>query len=100
MHSNEWWHQIPIKYQKPTAEAVVWSCSVKKVLLKTFQNSQEDTFKKDSKINLKMNLKTDSNTVVFSCESCETFKNTYFEEHRRTAASAIDTDAKYSHPGQ
>ena len=30
----------------------------------------------DSEINLKMNLKIDSSTVVFSCESCETFKNT------------------------
>ena len=26
-------------------------------------------------------------TQVFSCEYCETFKNTYFEEHLRTAAS-------------
>ena len=25
--------------------------------------------------------------MVFSCEICETFKNTYFEEHLRTAAS-------------
>ena len=47
-----------------------------------------------------MNLKVDSSTVVFSCESCEILKNTYFVEHRRTAASAIGIDAKYSHPGQ
>ena len=26
---------------------------------------------------------------VFSCEYCEIFKNTYFEEHLRTAASDI-----------
>ena len=26
-------------------------------------------------------------TQVFSCEYCEIFKNTYFEEHLRTAAS-------------
>ena len=38
-----------------------------------------------------MNLKTDSSTVVFSCESCEIFKR------QQTAASAIDIDAKYSH---
>ena len=44
-----------------------------------------------------MNLKVDSNTVVFSCK---TFKNTYFVEHRRTAAPAIDIDGKYSHAGQ
>ena len=34
--------------------------------------------------------------MVFSCEPCEIFKSIYFVEHRRTAASAIDTDAKYS----
>ena len=27
---------------------------------------------------------------MFSCEYCEIFKNTYFEEHLRTAAS-VDT---------
>ena len=27
-------------------------------------------------------------TQVFSYEYCEIFKNAYFEEHRRTAASA------------
>ena len=37
---------------------------------------------------------------MFSCESCEIFKNTYFLERRRTAASAIDIDAKHSHPIQ
>ena len=47
-----------------------------------------------------MNLKMDSSTVVFSCESCEIFKNPYFVEHQRTAASATDIDTKYSHSGQ
>ena len=47
-----------------------------------------------------MNLKIESSTVVFACEYCETFKNTYFVEHRRTAVSAVDVDAKYSHPDQ
>ena len=37
---------------------------------------------------------------MFSFESCKIFKNTYFVEHQRTAASAVDIDAKYSHPGQ
>ena len=27
-------------------------------------------------------------TEIFSCECCEIFKNTYFEEHFQTAASA------------
>ena len=29
----------------------------------------------------------DTPIQVFSCECCENFKNTYFEEHLRTAAS-------------
>ena len=47
-----------------------------------------------------MNLNTDSSTVVFSCKPCEIFKSIFFVEHRRTAVSATDIDAKYSHPGQ
>ena len=84
----------------PTSEAVVWKFSVKKALLKNSQNSQEATCKIDLKINLNMNLKIDSSTVLLSCESFEDFKNTCFVEHRWTAAFPIDTDAKYSHPGQ
>ena len=38
--------------------------------------------------------------MVFSCESCGIFKNTYFVEYQRMAASAINIDAKYSHPSQ
>ena len=45
-----------------------------------------------------MNLKIHSTTVVLSCEYCGIFKNIYFVEHRRTAASAINVDARYSHP--
>ena len=47
-----------------------------------------------------MKLKIGSSTVVFSCESCKNFKNTYFVGHWQMAASAIDNDAKYSHLGQ
>ena len=32
-------------------------------------------------------IKKETSTQVFSCEYCDTFKNTYFEEHLRTAAS-------------
>ena len=46
-------------------------CSVKKLFLKISQCSQENTF---------------VGVSVFSCESCEIFKNTYFEEHLRTTA--------------
>ena len=37
---------------------------------------------------------------MFSCKPCETFKSTYFLEHLRMTAFAIDIDAKDSHPGQ
>ena len=91
---------IPIKYQKTYCRSSFPELFCKNGSLKISQNSQEDTFIIDSKINLKMNLKIDSSTVVFSCGSCKTFKNTYFVEHQRMAASAIDIDIKYSHPGQ
>ena len=32
-------------------------------------------------------IKRDTPTQVFSCEYCELFINTFFEEHLRTAAS-------------
>ena len=34
-------------------------------------------------------LKRDTPAQVFSFEYCEIFKNTYFEEHLRTAASGV-----------
>ena len=64
-------------------------CSVKKVLLKILELSQEYTCKIGLKINFKINLSIHFSTVVFSCEPCGIFKNTYFVEHRQTAASAI-----------
>ena len=36
-----------------------------------------------------LTLLTRDPTVVFSCEICEVFKNTYFEKHLRTTASEI-----------
>ena len=44
-----------------SSEAVVQRCSVKKMFLKTLQNSQENT-----------------RAQLFSCEFCEVFKNTFF----------------------
>ena len=32
-------------------------------------------------------LKKETPTLVFSCETCEIFKDTYFEEHLRTTTS-------------
>ena len=36
---------IPINIKRCTVEAIIWRCSVKKVLLKILQNSPENTFK-------------------------------------------------------
>ena len=62
--------------------------SAKKLFLNILQYSQENICvgvslqASSSKILLKRN-----STTVFSCEYCEIFKNTYFEEHLRTTAS-------------
>ena len=34
-------------------------------------------------------VKAWTTTLMFSCQYCEIFKNTYFEEHPRTAASVV-----------
>ena len=41
-------------------------------------------------------LKKDSNTVVCPCEYCEILKNTFLEEHLRTAASLNCELLRYS----
>ena len=50
---------------------VLW----KKVLLETLQNSQENTYTRDSLVQ------------VLSCKFCEISKNTFFKEHLRKTAS-------------
>ena len=69
-------------------------CFTRKLFLKILQYSQENTCVGISFL-IKMQafrapalLKRDSNTGVF-CKHWEIFKNTYFEEHLRTAASEI-----------
>ena len=54
----------------------------KKLILKTSQHSQ--------KHGLQFYLK-ETPTQVYSYENCENFKNNYFEEHLRTAASVPST---------
>ena len=62
-------------------------CSIKKVFLKTLQNSQENTCVGASLVSLESTLlKRDFNTDI-SCEYYEIFKNTYFKEHLGTTAS-------------
>ena len=60
-----------------------WRCSIKKLFLKISRYSQENTCVGVSFLI----LKRDSDTGFFSCEYCEIFKNTYFEEHLRTAVT-------------
>ena len=68
--------------------------TLKKILLKISQNSQEDTCKIDLKINFKMNLTIDTSTVVVSCKFFEIFKSTYFLEHLRATLEIIGKDLK------
>ena len=69
-----------------TSEVVVRKYSVKKLLLKISQNSQENTCVRVSFLtkfqasacNL---IKKETLTEVFSCEICESFKNAFFIKH-------------------
>ena len=54
-------------------------CFVKKVFLKISQNSHENTC---ARLSFLIKLQDNYNKI------CETFENTYFEEHLRTTASA------------
>ena len=69
---------------------VLW----KKVFLEISQNSQENTFARDSFL-IKLQpwgcnfIKRESLTKVFSCEFCEISKNTFFIEHLRTTAFVL-----------
>ena len=58
-------------------------CSIKTVLLKISQISQENTC---AGVSFQLYQK-ETPAQVFSREICEIFKNTYFEEHMRTTAS-------------
>ena len=70
------------------SEAVVQSCSVKKVFLEISQNSQENTCARDSfLIKLQTLLKKESLAQVFSCEFWKISKNNFFTEHIRTTAA-------------
>ena len=62
------------KFCMASPEAVVQRCSVKKLLLKFAQHSQENTC-------------VGAPIQMFSYEFCKIFKNTYFEEHLCTTAS-------------
>ena len=70
-------------------EPVAQRCSVKKVFLKTSQNSQEDTcvgvpflikFQAPQALNF---IKKETPAQLFFCEFCEILKNTFFTEPLR-----------------
>ena len=61
-------------------EAVVQSCSVKKVFLEISQNSQENTF-------ARVSFLKSCRPEVFSCEFSENSKNTFFLGTTLVAAS-------------
>ena len=56
--------------------------------LKISQNLQENTC---DRISFLIKKKLGHRWVFFSCEFCETFKNTFFTEHLRTTASVYLT---------
>ena len=67
------------------SEAVVQSCSTRKMFLKISQNSQESTCARVSFLIKSqawgLQLYYETFAQVFSCEICEIFKNTLFKEH-------------------
>ena len=69
---------IKSSYVIQDTEAVVQRCSVKTVILKILQNSQENTC---VRVSLLIKLH------VFSYEFCEIFKNTFFYRTPPVAAS-------------
>ena len=72
-------------------EAVVHSCSVKKVLFKIFETSNRVEVFLNKARGLRppsYNSLKQTPELVFSCEFCEMFKNTYFVEHLWMTVSA------------
>ena len=69
-----------------TTEAATRSVLWKKGFFKMLQNSQENTCARVSFL-IKLQAKKETLAQVFSCEFCNIFKNTFFTEHLRTAAS-------------
>ena len=70
------------------SEAAVGGGQWKKLFLKLLQHSQENMCWVPSTRVAATLLKRESKQM-FSCQYCEIFKKTYFEEHLRTAGSVI-----------
>ena len=67
-------------YSEAATRRALW----KKVFLEISQISLATWFNSTKVCNF---IKKEALTQVFSCEFCEIFKSTYFEEHLQTAAS-------------
>ena len=73
-------------YSSHSTETATGGVLLKTVFLKILQNSQEDTCARVSFLNKVAGyacnfIKKETLVLVFSCEFCETFKNTFFKEH-------------------
>ena len=69
-------------------------CSIKKGLLKISQNSQEINCAKASVFVFCFNfIEKETLALMFSLGFCGIFKNAYFEEHLRMAASVCISEA-------
>ena len=85
----EIYKRLVLKHQ---AEAVVQKCSVKKVFLEIWQNSQENTCARVSFL-IKLQagackfIKKETLAQVSSCEFCKISKNTFFYSTPLVAAS-------------
>ena len=80
---------MTIEMSSPQTEAVVQRCFVNKVFLEISQNSQENTCARVSlliKLQASNFIKKETLAQVFSCEFCESYKNTFF--HRTPLVSA------------
>ena len=76
-------------------EAVIRNCSIRKVFIKISQNSQENTCARVTFL-IKC-IKKETLAEVFSCEFCETFKNTSFYRATLVAASNIMKQSSHKH---
>ena len=79
-------------YKSSLTKAVVQTCSVKKVLLESSQNLQENTCARVSfliKKRLCNFIKKEALAQVFSCNFCEISKNNFFYRTTLTATFAL-----------
>ena len=74
------------KYSMFTCRSSQRRCSIKKGILKNFAKFTEEHLCRSLFFNF---FKKEILTQVFSCESYEIFKNTFFTEHFRVSASVV-----------